>query len=590
MGSGYTPCKDCSSGLQTAVKVLDSLTFGAGATYGRGSGKCTKCGGSGEITCKKCDGSGECTTCTGSGRVTCSTCDGSGNCPECDNGQVTCSRCEGSGNYQTFIRQTSTLYAKRWRWANSSPYRDLVATSYGTNIYGGPVKVWSNAKTLHSDNEPDAHRKCINELGNESQLFDEFISADKNASPILGPDNGQDRPYSKSLVAQRVPVTEINYTINGENYQMVIVGNNNLVAVKNIPTVIKGYELNLWQRIKLALTYKKRLKAFACLAAYIFQCDGKSPEESKVLNAMVDELHLSGSAKEKFRERLHALNTPIPYEEFRKTIKPLLTSKKTITFAWQCMAVDKKITPQEQELFEKIVGEYKLSPEEIQRLQAGAQKFSRLKNDQIAKEYGDLSDSLTKLRRKIYKIAAGTACVIALAGYGIYEARTSSDDDSHNDHLTESIEDKIAEARKTIEEKTKEANRARAEHLKTIESSMSDATSHADGTVALTLDGNVGKYPVKMELNLDLDGKTAWGSYAYTKTGGGDIILKGSIDNVTGDEYSKTVHVILHELDNEGNPTGVLDINASLAEFGNSVNGEYTSPKGKTFTIVLSES
>lgn len=52
----------------------------------------------------------------------------------------------------------------------------------------------------------------------------------------------------------------------------------------------------------------------------------------------------------------------------------------------------------------------------------------------------------------------------------------------------------------------------------------------------------------------------------------------------------KFVVPYFHMFDNEGNPTGVLDINASLAEFGNSVNGEYTSPKGKTFTIVLSES
>lgn len=593
-GSGSTPCKECRSGLQTAVKALDALTFGAGATYGHGSGKCSKCGGSGEIVCKECDGSGLCTDCSGKGTVTCGNCDGSGDCPKCDNGQVTCTRCEGSGSYQTFLKQTSTLYAKRWRWAGSSPYRDLVATSCGANIYGGPVKTWADSRNMSSDEEAAVHKVCMDNMGEESQLFEEFLTASATATQVLSPENHQDKPYSKSLVAQRVPVTEINYTINDENYQMVIVGNNNLVAVKHIPTVIKGYELTLWKKIKLALTYKRRLKAFACLAAYIFQCDGKSPEESKVLNAMVDELHLSTSAKEKFIKKLNTLNTRLPYKQFRKIIKPLFSSKKTITYAWQCMAVDKKITPEEQELFDQIVAEYKLTPEEVKRLQSAANKFSRLKDDQIAKEYGDLSDSMSQLRKKIYKITGGVLCFLILVGGIIFYVKSLPDEQPAEKQLpaSASYEETLADVEKTVDDAIKEINSVYAENVGDAESTQpeEDTQSSPEEPVELRLNGAVGKYPVKMELTIDVSGEALWGSYSYTKTGHGEIPLKGRIIETTEDESKgKTIHALLYELDNNGNAAGELDLHIPLSDASKVVEGSYTSTTGKVYPINLSE-
>jgi len=53
-----------------------------------GSGKCTKCQGTGQMNCFYCGGTGvfgesRCTTCSGTGHVMCIMCQGSGRCPAC---------------------------------------------------------------------------------------------------------------------------------------------------------------------------------------------------------------------------------------------------------------------------------------------------------------------------------------------------------------------------------------------------------------------------------------------------------------------------------------------------------------------------
>mgnify|MGYP004444499445 CR=1 FL=1 len=49
----------------------------------------------------------------------------------------------------------------------------------------------------------------------------------------------------------------------------------------------------------------------------------------------------------------------MPYEVFFKQVKCLFKSKKALTFAWQCMAVDKQVSAREVELFDKMVKEFK---------------------------------------------------------------------------------------------------------------------------------------------------------------------------------------------------------------------------------------
>ena len=93
-------------------------------------------------------------------------------------------------------------------------------------------------------------------------------------------------------------------------------------------------------------------------------------------------------------------------------IRPLLLSKKTITFAWECMAIDKQVTTQETELFAKIVAEYKISETEVSQLKGMARRFAKLKPDQIAKEYADLTEEMAPLRRKVWAMIYSVVGVI----------------------------------------------------------------------------------------------------------------------------------------------------------------------------------
>ena len=514
-GSGKTPCPDCRSGLQTAAKALDVITFGAGRTYGHGSGKCSKCGGTGEIVCKKCHGTGDCQTCHGTGQLTCNHCNGSGNCPRCDHGKVTCERCQGSGSYQTFTQRTTTLYAKRWKWTGSTAYKDIVGAAYGVSLHDGPVKTWKNARQLEADTVDETNKKCEEAMGDEKGLYDEFQEKLGEQTELSQPDQSSDKPYATTMKVQKVPVTKIQYTLNDEQYEVFIIGNNHVVALKSIPTVVKGFELTKWQKIKLAMTEKSRLKAFARLGAYIFQCDGKNMEESAVLEAMVKALQLEPADEAKFKEELGELNTTMPFEQVKKMIKPLLKSKKTISFAWQCMAVDKKVTPQEETLFNQIVSEYDLDNAEIDHLKRMATKFSKLKNDQLAIEYADLSDEFTAIRKKVWKTVIYTASAVALvAAITIFSLVVPKPVPSTNSDSTESADiedvaeqtkheaDSIAEA---LTKETQTATEATDQETEETEASADEAKTTDDNT-----DNEVGDFPetsTRLLTPEDLEGK-----------------------------------------------------------------------------------
>jgi hypothetical protein len=96
---------------------------------------------------------------------------------------------------------------------------------------------------------------------------------------------------------------------------------------------------------------------------------------------------LKPAKQEALKEQLKKYNSNMPYEVFRKEVSSLFSSKKTLTFAWQCMAVDKKFSPQENQLFEKLVAEYKIDSSEVESMQRFATKYSLLKDEHLVKEY-----------------------------------------------------------------------------------------------------------------------------------------------------------------------------------------------------------
>ncbi len=378
-GAGYAPCPKCSS---TGMNVT-RYVFGA-SKNAAGSGRCTKCDGTGELVCKTCEGSGNCTACNGSGRETCSHCNGNGDCPNCDGtGKVTCRRCEGSGWYQTFSMYDARCYVKKWDYISLEELAEGLKLAKPRPVYKDVYRKWRSKGTIEFDKIDDVIKKTDQDFGN-AESYQSFEKAYNQAVSVSGV---KDTPYEKALEMERVPVTKIDFSLNEKEYTAYVMGDNGVVMCEELPVKVEVFKPTFFQKLKLTFTKKKRHLAFIKLAAYIFQCDGKSIDESHVLDVFVAALQLKPAKQEALKEQLKAYNSQMPYEVFRKNISSLFSSKKTLSFAWQCMAVDKQVSPQEQELFGKLAAEYKLDPAEVDLMKKFATKYSLLKDEHLVNEY-----------------------------------------------------------------------------------------------------------------------------------------------------------------------------------------------------------
>ena len=378
-GSGYVPCKHCTStGLNAARLVFGSRMNASG------SGKCPKCEGTGELVCKTCEGTGNCTACKGSGRETCSHCNGKGNCPNCNGtGKVTCRRCEGSGWYQTFSMYDAKCYVKKWEYVSLAELKEGLKLATKRPVYKDLYRKWKYKDVIEFDKTEDVKLKSKQDFGND-EAYRSFEKAYEQAVKESG---AKDTPYEKSMDMERIPVTKVDFNLNNKEYSVYVMGDNGVVICEELPAKVEMYKPSFFQKLKMAFTKKKRHLSYIKMAAYIFQCDSKDISESHVLDVFIAALKLKPAKQEALKEQLKKYNSNMPYEVFRKEVSSLFSSKKTLTFAWQCMAVDKKVSPQENQLFEKLVAEYKIDSSEVESMQRFATKYSLLKDEHLVKEY-----------------------------------------------------------------------------------------------------------------------------------------------------------------------------------------------------------
>ena len=378
-GGGYAPCPECSSIGQKAVRGLLWTSNDA-----RGSGRCPKCGGTGELVCKTCDGTGLCTSCNGSGKETCSHCDGTGSCPNCNGtGKITCRRCEGSGWYQTFSIYNSRFYEKDWGYVSNSDLKDGITLATKRPVYKDIYLKWKYKDVLEFDKKDELKQKVKQDFGND----DAFKNFDDSYQQALKESDANDTPCENFVEIEKVPMTKVDFTLNGKEYSVYVMGDNGVVMCEDLPAKIEMYKTSFFQKIMMLFTKKKRHLSYIKLAAYIFQCDGKDMNESHVLDVFVSALKLQPEKQDILKEQLKMYNSDMPYETFRKEIKTLFSSKKTLTFAWQCMAVDKKLSQQENDLFDKLVAEYEIEPTEVESMKRFASKYSLLENENLVSEY-----------------------------------------------------------------------------------------------------------------------------------------------------------------------------------------------------------
>lgn len=378
-GAGYKPCPKCSS---TKQKVFRSLVYQSASACG--SGQCQVCEGTGKITCKTCNGSGRCTSCNGSGKETCSHCHGNKSCPNCNGtGKITCRRCEGSGWYQTFSEYEAKSYKKQWHYISSDNLERGINMASKRPVYKDVYRKWRYKNEIDFDNIESVRKQTEQSFG----TAETFLDFEKSYEQALKASPTTDTPYEKALEIKCVPVSKIDFSLNGNDYTVYVMGDNSVVMCGELPKKVEIYKPSFFQRIKLAFTKGKRQTAYIKLAAYIFQCDGKNYSESRVLKAFLAQLKWDSEKLSKFKEQLKTYNGQMPYETFRKEISSLFSSKKALTFAWQCMSVDKELSQRENELFNKLAKEYKLQESEIESLKRYAEKYSLLKDESLVKEY-----------------------------------------------------------------------------------------------------------------------------------------------------------------------------------------------------------
>lgn len=387
-GKGWQRCPDCTStgskigrGL-VAIATIGELDI---TGSGRGSGKCSTCGGSGRLKCDTCDGSGKCTNCHGSGLVTCEHCDGTGDCPNCDGtGKVTCTRCEGSGWYQTFSTYSTVCYALNYKYYSSDLLAEGLKLATGASVYSGIYKKWKSLDQTETDQTTELESRLNKSFGDGNQ----YRQLSENHAKVISEASIKDKPYSKSISATEILISKIDFRLNNQDYSVYLMGDNGTVMYGELPKKIEMYRPSFFQRIFLMFTKKSRHIAYIKLAAYIFACDGKDIIESTTLNTFLNLLKCNDKQKAALKAQLLSYNTGLPYNVFRKEIKSIFSSKKTLTFAWQCMAVDKQMSEQELELFDKLLSEYKnIKPEDVENIKRFASKYALLKDNTLVDEY-----------------------------------------------------------------------------------------------------------------------------------------------------------------------------------------------------------
>jgi len=368
--TGYMSCPDCN-GLFSKP------------------GRCSKCDGTGEVRCKQCKGLGH---------LTCAHCEGTGHCTDCNGtGNIVCSRCGGTGFYQTFYVCTSFLHQISNTYISTDflnafqslgseeSIKELLQFAEGNIVFDDVYCKFSelNQFEINRYNEVKTRiEQSFKHNNNVYPRFEQHLASVKNKLYDIG------IPYKSHICIREIPIVKIDYTINESDYSFVIIGKNSYVLANDVPQSITVYKENFIKKIQKYFTRKKRIKSYIKLAAYIFQRNNRTIDEVVVIQYFVKRLKLKMPKEEQFISSLLAYDRNMPYSVFRNEIKSLFVSKKTLTFAWQCMAVDKTFSEEEKNLFDLLCKDCHVTDVlEIERIKKFATKFAKLAGDTMVDNY-----------------------------------------------------------------------------------------------------------------------------------------------------------------------------------------------------------
>ena len=363
---------------------------------GRGVYRCPTCGGGGVHDgkrCWDCSGSGtkDCWSCHGRGFVTCTSCSGSGRCYNCrGSGMVTCRRCRGTGFYQQYLEYTAHYCVRQL--CNPGMKPELIQglrLATGEELYKAVCKLWRKEEIIAFDDT----EKCLKQfctLSGDYNSQAESFKKEYESTPEMQETIPDFMPYKNTLTSYKMPVTKITYEINGQEYVMYLLGDNGVVCYDDLPRTVKAFEMNNTERRRYNAYALERHQELAKLTAYIFNLDGINLEESKSLSLILKHMCMDAYERDRYIRYLTYRYTPeVPAEKMLKKVKHLMMSKKLISYVWQCIAVDREISPKEQEFFDKLVAYYNIPESELSSLKRFSSKFATLADDQFVKEYLD---------------------------------------------------------------------------------------------------------------------------------------------------------------------------------------------------------
>ena len=394
-----------------------------------GTGDCWKCGGRGVIEtssgykeCYICDGRGKCTSCKGSGWFRCPDCRGTTVCPRCEgDGVVKCSRCNGTGYYQTIMGFRTKRFAMRLHYPPmDSEMGDLIRKSPGENPHASVLRQWKNAKAVLPD-----RNYSMGDIGytdedveREFRLIVRQYQEEKSGLETT-PEGFV--PYRQTWAASTVPESVIKYNVCGKDYAVHRIGTNNTLAFTEFPERLTIFDDN-GQATVYSGNGEGRKIALAKLAAYIFKADNLDPSESWMITRICHCLGYSNKERWRLLAQLERFGPAMPFSELKDEIAPILKSKKTLCFAWHCIAVDNEVTDKERSVFDLLVREYDLSEDELNSLKAFTEsKFAKLPEDQIVKEYIESEPRKVSVRKTVTMIVSAIALVISVLCQFVFE-------------------------------------------------------------------------------------------------------------------------------------------------------------------------
>ena len=417
-GRGYVDCVTCS-GSGKCQKCGGRGVVACSWCHGTGihcNDTCYNCKGKGYVRCWSCNGgNGLCSSCNGSGHKRCYSCSGSGSCNNCNgSGQVICSRCSGTGLYQTYQKYVAHYTIRQFCHSGTNPELiEGLRIANGYELSNLIAKSWSKENTIRTDNTDESFNRIIVSSGKYGKYAEEFRKEYARIPEMNYTIQGYS-PYMNILRSSKIPCTRVKFIINDKEYKLVFVGNNGVVCYGDLPESVKAFDISENERIVLKNTRYERHKALAILTAYMYNLQ-KDEYKIHLLEAILMHMCLDK------RERWFAINyllqrysCKIDINLILDKVSCLFVSKKTISYVWQCVTLNKQPNPVELDLFSKVVNRYRISESEVNNLKKFASNFAKVDDSQIIREYLDTSPVYRDYKYEFWKICRKLLIVITI--------------------------------------------------------------------------------------------------------------------------------------------------------------------------------